>query len=91
MKFNIEVECTPEEARTFLGLPDVVPIQTRLMAEMEERLREVARDYDPKALLDQWMPFGMKGMDQLQSLWAQMAMTAAGLQTLKDKDKPKKG
>ena len=22
MKLNIEVECTPEEARAFLGLPD---------------------------------------------------------------------
>ena len=23
MKINVEVDCTPEEARTFLGLPDV--------------------------------------------------------------------
>ena len=23
MKVNVEIECTPEEARTFLGLPDV--------------------------------------------------------------------
>ena len=23
MKVNIEIDCTPEEARTFMGLPDV--------------------------------------------------------------------
>ena len=23
MKFHVEVDCTPEEARTFLGFPDV--------------------------------------------------------------------
>ena len=23
MKVNVEIDCTPEEARTFLGLPDV--------------------------------------------------------------------
>ena len=23
MKINIEIECTPEEARSFMGLPDV--------------------------------------------------------------------
>ena len=25
MKVTVNVECTPEEARTFLGLPDVQP------------------------------------------------------------------
>ena len=27
MKVNIEVDCTPDEARRFLGLPDVAPMQ----------------------------------------------------------------
>ena len=31
MKVTVEVECTPEEARQFLGLPDVVPMQQAAM------------------------------------------------------------
>ena len=37
MKINVEIDCTPEEARAFFGLPDVAPMQERLMKEVEER------------------------------------------------------
>ena len=40
MKVNVEVTCTPEEARSFFGLPDLKPMQDRVMGEIEERLRE---------------------------------------------------
>jgi hypothetical protein len=30
----VEVDCTPEEARRFLGLPDVVPVQQALMEKL---------------------------------------------------------
>ncbi|MDP3240431.1 MAG: DUF6489 family protein, partial [Reyranella sp.] len=39
MKVNVEVTCTPEEARAFMGLPDIKPMQDRIMSEIEERLR----------------------------------------------------
>ena len=26
MKFTVDVDCTPEEARRFLGLPDLTPV-----------------------------------------------------------------
>ena len=31
MKMNITVECTPEEARAFLGLPDITPVNEALV------------------------------------------------------------
>ena len=39
MKVNVKINCTPEEARAFFGLPDLRPMQQRLMGEIEERLR----------------------------------------------------
>ena len=78
MKFNIEIDCTPDEARHFLGLPDVAPMQQRLIAEMEERMRQVVRDGDAKMLLEQWMPVDLKGVEQWQSIWTQLAGAAAG-------------
>lgn len=88
MKFNVEVDCTPEEARQFLGLPDVAPMQTALMQAMQSRLMEFIETGDPKMMMEQWMPMGFKAMEQLPTLWAQMAAaTMAGLQPGKPDDK----
>ncbi len=87
MKFNIEIDCTPEEARHFLGLPDVAPMQRALMEAMEQRLHEAIATTDTKALLDQWMPFTVKGVEQWQTMWAQMAAAAAGAQRRPKTDK----
>ena len=38
MKFTVNVDCTPQEAREFLGLPNVQPMQERAMKQFEERL-----------------------------------------------------
>ena len=49
------------------------------MAAMEKRLVEAITTTDAQALLDQWLPFGIKGMEQWQSMWGQIAQSAAGL------------
>ena len=38
MKINVNVDCTPLEARQFMGLPDVEPMQKAAMAEIEKRM-----------------------------------------------------
>jgi hypothetical protein len=80
LKFNIEVDCTPEEARHFLGLPEVAPMQQRLIEEMEAQLKETIRAMDGKAMLEQWLPVGFKGVEQFQSFWTQLAAAAAGVE-----------
>ena len=32
MKVHIEIDMTPEEARAFMGLPDVAPLQQKMAA-----------------------------------------------------------
>jgi hypothetical protein len=74
MKFKVDVECTPEEARTFLGLPDVKPLQETLLTEVEERLRATLKAMDPEAMLKTWLPTTIKGFEQLQEMFlAQMS------------------
>jgi hypothetical protein len=79
MKFNIQIDCSAEEARAFLGLPDVVPMQRTLMTAAEERLLEAIKAMDAKTLMDQWLPLSLRNLEQWQGLWAQMAASAAGL------------
>ena len=79
MKVNIEVDCTPDEARRFLGLPDVAPIQQTVMAAMEKRLVDTIASTDAQQLMSQWLPVGAQGLEQWQAMWSQLAQTAAGL------------
>ena len=56
MKFKVDIDCTPDEARAFFGLPDVKPLQEALMPEVEERLRNTLKAMDPETLLKAWLP-----------------------------------
>ncbi len=74
MKINIEIDCTPAEARSFLGLPDVAPMQEAMMAEVEERMKANLSAMDPETLVKTWLPAGVQGWEQLQkAFWGQMA------------------
>jgi tetrahydromethanopterin S-methyltransferase subunit B len=69
MKVTFDVECTPEEARKFLGLPDVAPMQEALMKELEEQMRENMRSLDPETMLKTWLPATIEGWGQVQKMF----------------------
>ncbi len=72
MKIKIDVDCTPEEARAFLGLPDVAPMQRALMEEIGQRMSAGLDAMDPETLMKTWMPLGVQGLEQAQKMfWAQ--------------------
>jgi hypothetical protein len=43
MKVTIDIDCTPDEARRFLGLPDVAPMQAALLAEVQAQMEKSIR------------------------------------------------
>ena len=79
MKITVNIDCTPEEARRFFGLPDVQPMQEAVMAEMQERLLGGIKQMDPDAMLKSWfqgVPGGMASMEALQKMfWSQFGDT----------------
>jgi len=58
MKVKIDIDCTPEEARAFFGLPDLGPLQKEMMAQMQERMKAAMGTMDPEAMMKAWMPGG---------------------------------
>ena len=56
MKVNVEIECTPEEARRFLGLPDLRPMQDAVMAKVQQQMLDAVNVLSPESLLKTWMP-----------------------------------
>ena len=47
MKVNIEMDMTPQEARAFMGLPDVAPMQKKMLEEMQARMKAGLRRQRP--------------------------------------------
>lgn len=78
MKFSVDVDCTADEARRFLGMPDVAAMQERLLKTMEGRMAAAIEGSDAQKLMEQWLPLGMKGVEQWKALWTQMAETSTG-------------
>ena len=78
MKISVDIDCTPEEARAFLGLPDVQPMQAALMEEVQKRMMEGLKVSDPEQLFKTWLPLGVQGWEQFQkAFWSQMAGAAS--------------
>jgi hypothetical protein len=69
MKITMDVECTPEEARAFLGLPDVKPMQEQLMREVQDHMTANIRAMEPEAMLRNWLPATLKGFEQMQEIF----------------------
>ena len=82
MKVNIDIDCTPVEARQFFGLPDVVPMQTAVMDRMQQQLMSNIEKVSPESLIQTWFSFDPKLMERFQDMF----VTMAGLGTPK-KDK----
>jgi hypothetical protein len=76
MKVTVNIDCTPQEARTFFGLPDVEPMQKALMAELQVRMQQNLAAMDPETLLKTWLPVSIQSLEQLQKMfWPQFSGT----------------
>jgi hypothetical protein len=89
MKITIEVDCTPAEARAFMGLPDVEPLQDEVMAEIQRRVMQGLSLTDPQQLLRMWAPLGTQSFEALQGLVR--AATGTRRSEPKDDDAAPKG
>ncbi len=96
MKFTINCDCTPEEARAFFGLPDFQPMQQAILGDMQEKMQANMNAMDPQNLMQMWMPQnaqgfvgnGMQAFSDLQkAIWDQMM---GGMADIAASDEPAK-
>lgn len=78
MKLTFDIDCTPDEARRFLGLPDIAPIQDRMMKELERKMQENIQTLDPETFIRTWMPLTIDSWTEMQKMMmAQMGIGPA--------------
>lgn len=74
MKISVDVECTPAEARQFFGLPDLQPLQARVMAEVEKKMLADMERFAPDAILKTWLSMFSSTPEQVQSALGSLMM-----------------
>ncbi len=67
MKITIEVDCTPEEARAFMGLPDVSEANALYVDVMTKAMQGAANPAQLKEYADSLAPMGQMGLKMFQS------------------------
>ncbi len=79
MKVTINLDVTPQEARTFFGLPDVEPLNQMIIEAMMKKAQEdLPKLADPERLMAQWVSMGGKGVEQVQGFMSAMMKGAMG-------------
>lgn len=62
MKVTVDFDCTPEEARSFLGLPDVTPIHEKYVKAMMDTMDGSNSVEQMENLFRSFSPMGDAGM-----------------------------
>lgn len=68
MKITVDVDCTPEEARRFIGLPDLTAVHAIYLSKLERMVDEGVTADNVETMLRAWAPMGEAGM----TMWRQM-------------------
>ena len=76
MKVNLEVDCTPEEARKFLGLPDVGKANEVYVDAVDKAMKGVGNIEQLQAMAKQVAPMGEIGLKLFQNFMESAAKPA---------------
>lgn len=76
MNISMNIDCTPEEARRLMGLPDMAPIHDLYLDKFKEALTSGLTPETFEQMVRTWAPMGEVGMTAWRQLIDQMTGTA---------------
>ncbi len=74
MKVTVDVDCTPEEARRFLGLPDLSPVHAAYVDKMTKAVTDGVGSEAFADVMKSWSPMSEAGIN----VWRQMVEQMSG-------------
>lgn len=86
MKVHVEIDCTPEEARTFLGLPDVSKANTVYIDAISKAMKGAGNVEQVQEFAKNMAPMGQVGLKLFQQFMESGSAFAAGAGKKKDAD-----
>jgi hypothetical protein len=73
MKVTVDVDCTPEEARRFLGLPDLTPVHQAYIDKMTKAVTDGVTPETFTELARSWGPMSEAGVTMWRQMFEQMS------------------
>jgi hypothetical protein len=74
MKVNVELDCTPEEMRRLMGLPDLTPVHDAYVQQLAGMMAGTAVQPEAvEAMMKSWAPMGEAGL----GFWRQLMEAGA--------------
>lgn len=86
MKITIEIDCTPEEARNFMGLPDVSAANNVYVENLTAAMRGVSDPGQLQQYASALAPMGQVGLKLFQNFVESGMKAAAGSSGSKKSD-----
>lgn len=74
MKISVDIDCTPEEARRFMGLPDLSSIHEAYLSKMRSAIEQGITPDMIQSMIQAWSPMGEAGMN----MWRQILDNMGG-------------
>jgi Family of unknown function (DUF6489) len=78
MKFNIEVDTTPEEVRRLVGLPDLSDVHAVYLEKMKAVADKGLTPEMVQGMMRNWVPMGEQGIDIIKGLMGGLAGGLSG-------------
>lgn len=78
MKISVDVDCTPEEARRFMGLPDLTPVHEAYVEKMQKAVTDGLTPEAFGEMMKAWGPMNEAGMNMWRQMLEQMGKPMGG-------------
>lgn len=69
MKVNMDFDCTPQEARTLMGLPDLTPLHDKYVGGLMQLIEMGVTPDMLESMLKTWSPMGENGLGMWRRLF----------------------
>lgn len=90
MKIHFDIEATPQELRSFFGLPDVEPLQHEMLEMIRKNMSSGMEGFDPLTVMKPFLPEQMQSISGLQKAMWQAIMGSAKPKATPAAEKEKK-
>lgn len=74
MKITFDIDCTPEEARRLMGLPDLAPVHEKYVLALTDAMDGTVRPELVETMMKGWMPMGEAGLQ----FWRKLIDSGSG-------------
>ena len=78
MQIKVTVDCTPKEAREFLGWPDVEPVQREMMDRLSQVMKEGVSGTEAMTLMRPFIAPNLQAFEAMQRAFFQAFQSGTG-------------